>query len=266
MKCRLLPDNISLNQGWETQCVLLEKNNNEGIAVLLSALQRLPPNHSKFSLHHCSAIRLKDRLGICFHSFYPKELCEELMLMCFQNVQVDTSQSHTCTCEGQLSTGQGAAHVTLSWGMAQPLEPSPPSERALKQKLTQKDRVRTKLHMAGQTLRSNVTQQLDFNHICCLLGLQDFVFLQVPSSQLDPTAWQHTACSCIHLVGKAGGNPAAQKWDLLPLKQSACEAAQLPAHSQQAGAALEKQQQWWKEPSPHRGLWWKLTEGICPIF
>lgn len=176
--------------------------------MLLSALQRLPPNHSKFSLHHCSAIRLKDRLGICFHSFYPKELCEELMLMCFQNVQVDTSQSHTCTCEGQLSTGQGAAHVTLSWGMAQPLEPSPPSERALKQKLTQKDRVRTKLHMAGQTLRSNVTQQLDFNHICCLLGLCFPAGAKLPAGPNSVT----TYCMQLHSSGgKSRGKPCCPK-------------------------------------------------------
>lgn len=41
-KCRFPPDNISLNKSWETRHVLLEKNNNEEIAVLLSALQTTP--------------------------------------------------------------------------------------------------------------------------------------------------------------------------------------------------------------------------------
>lgn len=61
--------------------------------------------------------------------------------------------THLHTLEEQLSTGQGAACIALSQGMAQPLEHLPlPSERALKQKLMQNDRVRTKPHTAGQPL------------------------------------------------------------------------------------------------------------------
>lgn len=181
--------------------------------------------------------------------------------------------------EGQFSTGQGAAHVTLSWGMAQPLEPSPPSERALKQQLMQKGRVRTKPHMAGQTLHSNVTQQLDFNHICCccLLGLQDFLF----SCRCQAPSWtqrrDNTYCMQLHSSGgKSRGKPCCPKKRFIAPETKCLWASTAPstlpagrgspAGCQEGTACPKEKQQCWKEPSPHRGWWWKLTEGICPVF